>query len=128
MNSSVSAERILFIADVHQTVHDFYAEQPVKGATIYLLRAIIHDWSDKYCLRILRRLREAAAPTSRLVVVDTILPYACAEDGVSSIPGAEKPRLPAPLLPNGGHANIIPYMMDLQVRCCPCGLGRRAAH
>lgn len=28
--------------------HDFFQEQPVKGADVYLLRLVLHDWSDKY--------------------------------------------------------------------------------
>ena len=36
---------------------------------------ILHDWSDKYCLMILKQLREAMKPGySRLLIHDLILP------------------------------------------------------
>lgn len=31
--------------------HDFFTPQPVEGADIYLFRWILHDWSDKYCVK-----------------------------------------------------------------------------
>ncbi|KAL8849901.1 MAG: hypothetical protein Q9221_005167 [Calogaya cf. arnoldii] len=36
--------------------HDFFTEQPVKNADVYLMRWILHDWSDGYCIKILRAL------------------------------------------------------------------------
>ena len=36
--------------------HDFFAQQPVKGADIYFLRFILHDWSDKYARKIIENL------------------------------------------------------------------------
>ncbi|KAI8941843.1 hypothetical protein NX059_003042 [Plenodomus lindquistii] len=36
--------------------HDFLKPQPVRGADIYLLRWVLHDWSDKYCIMILQNL------------------------------------------------------------------------
>lgn len=39
--------------------HDFLTPQPVKDADIYLLRWILHDWSDKYCVKVLQSLTPA---------------------------------------------------------------------
>ncbi len=36
--------------------HDFFIEQPVKGADVYFMRWILHDWSDKYASLILKAL------------------------------------------------------------------------
>ena len=98
--------------------HDFFTPQPVKDAAIFLLRNIIHDWSDKYCVQIMRQLRESATPDTRLVIVDNLMSYACAEDGADSVPGAKRDAFPKPLLPNGGHAATAKYFEDIQVRGC----------
>ena len=76
----------------------------------------MHDWSDEYCLKILRRLREAAKPTTQLMVVDNLISYACTEEGASDIAGAQRPQYPAPLLPNLGHFSSVAYFTDIQVR------------
>lgn len=51
---------------------DFLAgEQPVKRAAAYFLRHILHDWSDRYCARILKPIVAAMEPSvSRLLVTD----------------------------------------------------------
>lgn len=56
------------------TPHDFFGKQPARGAKIYLLRNILHNWSDLYCRRILKPLVEAMGPDSRIVVCDIVLP------------------------------------------------------
>ncbi|KAK3314184.1 O-methyltransferase-domain-containing protein [Apodospora peruviana] len=45
--------------DVVMMEHDFHTEQPVKGATVYLLRRILLDYPDEMATGILRRLAEA---------------------------------------------------------------------
>lgn len=96
-------------------VHDFFAEQPVKNADVFLMRNILHDWPDKYCIAILQRLREAAAPSTRLVIVDSLVAYACTEETVKDIPGAQRPICPEPLLPNEGYASAVSYYEDLMM-------------
>ena len=54
--------------------HDFLTPQPVHGADVYLLRWILHDWSDKYCVRILRNLVPALKKGARVVVNDICIP------------------------------------------------------
>ncbi|EPT00218.1 hypothetical protein FOMPIDRAFT_1050042 [Fomitopsis schrenkii] len=34
---------------VQLTVHDFFTVQPVKGAAVYILRHVLHDWADDEC-------------------------------------------------------------------------------
>ena len=50
--------------------HDFFAEQPVKGADVYFMRWILHDWSDKYCIVILRALVPALKDGARVVLYE----------------------------------------------------------
>lgn len=54
--------------------HDFFTEQPVKGADVYFMRWILHNWSDKYCLQILRNLAPALKKGSRVVLYEFLLP------------------------------------------------------
>ncbi len=52
---------------------DFFGELPREG-DVYLLKHILHDWSDEDCGRILRRVREAMASDGRVVVAELPLP------------------------------------------------------
>lgn len=54
--------------------HDMFDEQPVRGADVYFLRTIIHDWPDAESITILRRLVAAMKPDSRIVIMDMVLP------------------------------------------------------
>lgn len=53
--------------------HDFFTEQPVKGARAYFMRSILHDWPDYKCRIILRHLKDAMEPGySRILVNDVV--------------------------------------------------------
>ncbi|KAL9530296.1 O-Methyltransferase [Sphaerulina musiva] len=54
--------------------YDFFDPQPVKGAKAYYLRTVLHDWPNKQAVQILKRVREAMAPDSLLLINETILP------------------------------------------------------
>ena len=54
--------------------HDFFEQQPVKGADVYLLRWILHGWSDKYATNIIRSLIPAMKHEARILVSDLCLP------------------------------------------------------
>lgn len=54
--------------------HDFFQEQPVKGADVYLLRLVLHDWSDKYSKMIIRALIPALKPGAKVVINDRVIP------------------------------------------------------
>lgn len=55
--------------------HDFLLEdQPVKGGDVYFFRWILHNWSDKYCVKILRGLIPALKPGAKIVLNDNVLP------------------------------------------------------
>ena len=61
-------ERLSFMA------HDFFEQQPVKDADVYLLRWILHDWSDEYATKIMRSLTPAMKQGARILVCDLCLP------------------------------------------------------
>jgi hypothetical protein len=52
---------------------DFFAEVPA-GGDVYVLKLVLHDWSDEECVRILRNCRRAMAPDGRVLVVESIVP------------------------------------------------------
>ncbi|KIW93077.1 uncharacterized protein Z519_05682 [Cladophialophora bantiana CBS 173.52] len=54
--------------------HDFFTPQPVQGADVYLLRFILHDYSDTHATLILKSLLPALKSTSKLLVMDGVLP------------------------------------------------------
>ena len=54
--------------------HDFFEEQPVRGAAVYVLRWILHDWSDGYAIRILRALGPAMGEGSKVLICEAVLP------------------------------------------------------
>ena len=62
------SNRIEFMA------HNFFQEQPVKGADAYFFRWIFHDWSDKYCLKILRNLIPALKNGARVIINEFVIP------------------------------------------------------
>lgn len=51
---------------------DFFESVP-SGADAYLMKSILHDWGDADCVRILKSIHAAAAPGSKLLVVEAIL-------------------------------------------------------
>ncbi|KAH5652259.1 hypothetical protein HBI51_076110 [Parastagonospora nodorum] len=54
--------------------YNFFTEQPVKNADVYLFRMIFHNWGDKYCIRILENLVPALKKGSRVVINDHVVP------------------------------------------------------
>ncbi|KAF4449245.1 S-adenosyl-L-methionine-dependent methyltransferase [Fusarium albosuccineum] len=53
--------------------HDFLSPQTTT-ADVYYLRWVLHNWSDKYCVMILRALIPALRPGTRIVIQDTCMP------------------------------------------------------
>ena len=107
----------LTLTSTYSAAHDFYTTQPRHSADVFILRAILHGWSDAYALKILKHLRAAAKPETRLVVLEQIVLYACAQPTPEGIKGTSAgPPVPAPLLANMGYASLSGYLMDMQVR------------
>ena len=59
---------------VEYQVHDFWHDQPVKGADIYFFRYIFHDWSDSNAIKLLRAVVPSLKAGSRVVINDACLP------------------------------------------------------
>lgn len=106
----------------HHQAHDFFKPQPVRNASIFLLKQIMHDWPDLYASKILTSLREVAQDETKLILIDSLMPFACHDpsaDHCTDIPGAVAKEAPSPLLANYGVANEMAYNGDLTVRGSP---------
>lgn len=53
--------------------HDFFTPQPIE-ADVYYFRSIFHNWSDKYCIKILQMLIPALKKGARVIIHERILP------------------------------------------------------
>ncbi|GLB11184.1 hypothetical protein AtubIFM57258_007604 [Aspergillus tubingensis] len=53
--------------------HDFFEPQ-VLPADVFLLKSVLHDWSDKYVSQIVRNLLGVLKPGNHLVVFDFVMP------------------------------------------------------
>ncbi|KAI0548226.1 S-adenosyl-L-methionine-dependent methyltransferase [Xylaria curta] len=60
-------DRVSFVA------HDFFTDQPIQ-ADVYYFRSIFHNWADKYCIVILRKLIPALRPGARIIIHERMLP------------------------------------------------------
>lgn len=69
-------------------IHDFFMPQPVS-ADVYLFRWVFHNWSDTYCIKILRCLIPGLKPGSRIIVNDSVLP----NPGASEMPKGMEARI-----------------------------------
>lgn len=55
--------------------------ESVPPGDVYVLSTILHDWDDERATAILRTIRAAATPESRLVVIDAVVPEGNAPHG-----------------------------------------------
>jgi hypothetical protein len=61
------SDRITFVGG------DFFKSVP-PGADCYVLKHIIHDWSDRQSVTILSNIAKAMAPNGRVFVLETVMP------------------------------------------------------
>ncbi|PYI25505.1 O-methyltransferase [Aspergillus indologenus CBS 114.80] len=60
---------------IEPMAHDFFTPQPVKGALVYYIRRVLHDWPDAEVREILTHLAAAMdREKSRILITETILP------------------------------------------------------
>ncbi|KAI1156346.1 S-adenosyl-L-methionine-dependent methyltransferase [Nemania diffusa] len=60
---------------IEKQVFDLFADSPVKGARIYFLKFILHDYVDEQCIQILKNVKASMVKGhSYLVINDFILP------------------------------------------------------
>ncbi|KAI0043617.1 S-adenosyl-L-methionine-dependent methyltransferase [Auriscalpium vulgare] len=96
------APELISSGQVTLQVQDFFQPQAVKEASVYCMRFILHNWPDSTCEKILRHLRAAAGPQSKLVVFDGLMPLACPDDSEGALPPPPFPLLANLGLPVGG--------------------------
>ena len=51
---------------------DFFSAIP-EGGDGYILKAVLHDWQDEDCIRILQRCRQVMKPASKLILIEPII-------------------------------------------------------
>lgn len=115
---------------VQLQVHDFFTPQPVKGAEVYFLRFIVHDWPDEEAVTILKHLSDAAGNYSKLLVMEAIMEYTCQDIGdlaKDAVEGAYPSPFPAPLPANGGRAAEMDTCRDINMMCLVSGKERTFA-
>ena len=61
-------EKIQFLA------HDFFQEQPVKGADVYFFRRVMMEWTDEKAVEIVKALRPALKKGALVQIQDPYLP------------------------------------------------------
>src|SRR5262249_29958263 len=66
-------EKLGLAAQVEVVSGDFFKSVPT-GGDLYLLKHILHDWDDAHAVAILKTVRAAMTPTSRVLVVEFALP------------------------------------------------------
>ncbi|KAK0513545.1 hypothetical protein JMJ35_003909 [Cladonia borealis] len=60
---------------IRTMAHDFFTEQPVKGARAYYMSSVLHDWTDEQCAEILANLKFAMTPMySKLLIHEFVIP------------------------------------------------------
>ncbi|EMD39048.1 hypothetical protein CERSUDRAFT_47409 [Gelatoporia subvermispora B] len=105
--------------------HNVFEPQPVQNASVLILRGVLHDWSDRYAIKIIRLLREAASPETKLLVVDCIVRYTCSDNtDAKGILGADQVDAPRPLLGNYGIGGGVDYKLDIQMMAIVNGCER----
>ncbi|KAF9261937.1 S-adenosyl-L-methionine-dependent methyltransferase [Marasmius fiardii PR-910] len=100
--------------------HDFFSPQPEhlqNTVSVFMVKQVLHNWSDDQCVEILKCLWEAAKPDTVLLAIEYILPYACRDpDGAKGgIPGTVPREAPEPLLANYGLVGEMEYDSDINM-------------
>ncbi|MER7694794.1 methyltransferase [Streptomyces sp. NPDC097610] len=52
---------------------DFFQSVPT-GVDIYIVKQILHDWTDDECRQILHNIAKAAAPGARVLIIEMVVP------------------------------------------------------
>ena len=111
------AGRIDFMA------HDFLKPQPAdlsprRGPLVFFLRFVLHDWPDKYCVKILRNLIPVMKEGSTILINEMVLPpFGTTNRAVEKF-GKCVPSFLSPLGMKMANADIYgsrPRVLDMQM-------------
>ncbi|KAI2622395.1 S-adenosyl-L-methionine-dependent methyltransferase [Hypoxylon sp. NC1633] len=110
---AISTGRVKFMA------HDFFKSNPVKGADVYWLRGILHDWSDDYCVSILKAIKPSMSHKSRILICDPVMntTFGCPEIRAA----------PSPLPANYGYHVRYCHNRDVALMATINGIERTPA-
>ncbi|KAK7187979.1 hypothetical protein DPSP01_003136 [Paraphaeosphaeria sporulosa] len=53
--------------------HDMFSPQPARNADVYLLRYVLHDWPDKYCIRVIENIVPVLKKGGKIVLQEHVL-------------------------------------------------------
>jgi len=53
-----------------------FFESVPAGADAYIMKNVLHDWSDEQCMSILKNCRQVIKPTGKVLVVEHVMPEA----------------------------------------------------
>ncbi|KAI0930163.1 hypothetical protein AcV5_006947 [Taiwanofungus camphoratus] len=99
-------------------VHDesLIVTMPIKGAEVYWMRYILHDWADDECVTILAHLREAMGPKSRILIADQVIHPTSGSSYLT--------KAPSPLPANYGWAHKFSNQHDMTMLSIHNGMER----
>ncbi|KAH9927650.1 S-adenosyl-L-methionine-dependent methyltransferase [Fomitopsis serialis] len=107
---AVESKRIAFME------HDFFKEQPIKGAEVYFMRNVLHDWPDSESCAILKHLYDSMGPRSRILTADQVIHSTIGSRYLSSAP--------SPLPANYGYAHKLAHIRDMNMMTLFNGMER----
>jgi hypothetical protein len=62
------------VIDRCETIAGSFFDTVPPGADAYILKSVLHDWSDQECLKILKNCHGSMSPGARLLVIELDLP------------------------------------------------------
>ncbi|KAF5510318.1 O-methyltransferase gedA [Colletotrichum siamense] len=109
--------RALATGAVKLTTHDFFNENPVKGADVYWFRSVIVDWHNEDLITMFTHIKNAMTPgKSRLLIGEYMMHPTC---GDTMLPNA-----PPPLLKNYGEFQAMGLIGGFVLTVSPNGCQR----
>ncbi|KAH0420674.1 hypothetical protein CcaCcLH18_13885 [Colletotrichum camelliae] len=102
---------------VKLTTHDFFNENPVKGADVYWFRSVIVDWQNEDLITMFTHIKNAMRPgKSRLLIGEYMMHPTCGD--------AMLPDAPPPLLKNYGEFQAMGLIGGFVLTASPNGRQR----
>ncbi|KAK4504498.1 hypothetical protein PRZ48_005414 [Zasmidium cellare] len=70
-----SKDPVILKNSIEVVTHDFNQPQPhsTRGAKVYYIRNVLHNWDDEACIPILKNLRDALAEDSMIVIDEMVV-------------------------------------------------------